>query len=136
MYPKLGKLFVMLETLEGMAAKYDLPLCSECLARYEPAVAVALEEDAGVLHVWSAVCRIMPEGRVLLDRYVGRCCGTEGTWKRWRCMTVPNGDVVVNYLPHLAKLYPEIVGRPLTVRLLQELGCDIEAELAMWSLSK
>jgi hypothetical protein len=132
------KLFVSLETLEGMAAKYNLPLCSECLARYEPAVAVALEEDAGagVLHVWSAVCMITSEGEVRLDRYVGRCCGTEGTWKRWRCMTVPNGDVVVNFLPHIAKLYPEIVGRPLTARLLQELGCDIEVELAVWSLSK
>jgi hypothetical protein len=129
------KLFVPLERLEGMAARYNLPLCSECRARYEPAVAVALEEDAGVLHVWSAVCRITPEGRVLLDRYVGRCCGTEGTWKRWRCMTVPNGDVVVNFLPHIARLYP-IAGRPLTAQLLQELGCDIEAELAMWVLAR
>jgi len=129
------RLFVPLEALERMAAGYNLPLCPECLARYEPAVAVALEEDGGVLHVWSAVCRITPEGKVVLDRYVGRCCGTEGTWKRWRCMTVPNGDVVVNYLPHLAKRYPEIVGRPLTARLLGELGCDIEAELAMWVLA-
>ena len=131
----MDKLFVSVEKLAGIAAKYNLPLCSECVARYEPAVAVSLEEADGVLHVWSAVCRITPEGRVLLDRYVGRCCGTEGTWKRWRCMTVPNWDVVGNYLPHLAKLYPEIVERPLTAGLLQELGCDVEAELAIWTLA-
>jgi hypothetical protein len=131
----MDKLFVSLEKLERMAAKYSLPLCPECLARYEPAVAVSLEEDAGVLHVWSASCWITPEGRVLLNRYVGRCCGTEGTWKKWRCMTVPNGKVVVSFLPELAQRYPEIVGRPLTAGLLRSLGCDIEAELAMWVLA-
>jgi hypothetical protein len=44
--------------------------------------------------------------------------------------------VLVNYLPELLRRYPEIVGRPLTARLLQELGCDLEAELAMWQLSQ
>jgi hypothetical protein len=117
-----------------MAARYNLPLCPKCLARYEPAVAVELEEADGVLHVWIAVYKITPDGRVLLDRD-GRCCGRKGTRGKWRCMTVPTSDALVNYLPQLAKRYPEIVGRPLTERLLQELGCDIEAELAMWVLA-
>jgi hypothetical protein len=132
----MSKLFVSQEALERLAARYSLPLCRECLARYEPAVAVSLEEAAEVLHVWSASCWVTPEGRVLLNRYVGRCCGTEGTWKRWRCMTVPNGEIVVSFLPELARQYPEIVGRPLTIGLLRSLGCNVEEELAMWVLAK
>jgi len=130
----MSRLFVPLEKLEGMAAKYNLPLCSECVARYDPAVSVELEEADGVLHVWSAVYRITPEGQVLLDRH-RRCCGKEGARGRWRCMTVPTSDALVEYLPQLAKRYPAIVGRPLTEGLLRELGCDIEAELAMWVLA-
>jgi hypothetical protein len=131
----MNKLFVSLEALERMAGRYNLPLCQECVARYDPAVAVELEEADGVLHVWIAVYRITPEGRVLLSRNVGRCCGKEGMRGRWRCMTVPYSDALVDYLPQLAKRYPEIVGRPLTAGLLRSLGCDIEAELAMWVLA-
>ena len=131
----MSRLFVPLERLKVIAARYNLPLCPECVACYDPAVAVELEDADGVLHVWSAVYRITPEGRVLLGRNVGRCCGKEGTRGRWRCMTVPTSDALVEYLPQLAKRYPEVVGRPLTEGLLRELGCDIESELAMWVLA-
>jgi hypothetical protein len=131
----MSRLFVPLETLERIAAEYDKPLCAECKARYDPAASVSLEEENGVLHIWCTASRRSPTGWVLLDKEVGRLCGTKGTRAGVRCLILPN-ETLVNYLPELARRYPKIVGRPLTAGLLRSLGCDIEAELAMWVLGR
>ena len=39
-----------------------------------------------------------------------------------------------DFVEALLGSYPELEGKPLTEELLERVGCDLEAEIAMWQL--
>jgi hypothetical protein len=41
-----------------------------------------------------------------------------------------------DFVEALLERYPALVGKPLTEELLERVGCDLDAELAMWELSR
>jgi hypothetical protein len=133
-------MFISLEHLRKFAEIVGgYTLCPECARRYEPALTVELRGEKGengkvmhfapVPHMFSTVevekayqppfCKPLPRGL-----------------PKWYEFPPPLGGHGYFFLTHLVRYYPALLDRPLTERVLREVGCDVEAELAMWLLAR
>ncbi len=131
---------VTIEAMRALMRRYGFELCEKCVARYTPCAALMLQYDIGrIAHIAPVVYYYDDwRGNKLPRRsYVGRLCDGQRL-ARWEGKFVAvhkafaDGDFVV----FLLERYPSFTDQPITVELQEREGCDLEAELAMWSLSK
>jgi hypothetical protein len=138
----------------------NVRLCPRCLERYtKPCAAVLVEEDAdGVGHI------VLLRYGALLQRTVAyeavRCCSGQ-KWighiipahssplltgfclplvhspTEWRGVVVPMHRTLLDgeFVSYLLRRYPALRGELLTESALRKVGCDLEAEVALWQLS-
>jgi hypothetical protein len=143
-------LYLQIHEIEKAAAGLGLRLCPKCRASYQPCVAVKLCWDGqwdGRRNKWR-VAHIAPkayvvdESGVLLDpKYGVRFCD----WESGRLVRVAGQSVFVSWLlvrldeefvKWLLRCHPELIAKPWTESVLNQLGIDLEAEIAMWLLSQ
>jgi hypothetical protein len=130
--------YLQLRELEQVAARRGFRLCPACSTLYEPCAAATLQWTAhGVAHIlpvvyiwdgsWCCVRRWYLRGRF--------CDGVEpmplhGRFCTWYA-TLDNGE----FLSWLLQRYPGLSRKPLTEPVLNQLGIDLESEIAMWQLA-
>jgi hypothetical protein len=124
-------MFIAVTNLEQFArAVGGYTLCHECARRYEPALLVELRGD------------YTGRGKVMHFAPVPAIFSKENLYQPRFCSSLPSGllrwygfpQCGYRFLQYLIKRYPTLTDRPLTERVLREVGCDVEAELAMWQL--
>jgi hypothetical protein len=137
---KMAAQGITVEAMRALMRRHGFELCEKCVARYVPCVVLVLQYARDrmahimpVVHEWDA----WRGERWARRSYVGRLC--DGL-----CPAAWEGKFVAvhaaldrrDFVEALLEHYPELAGKPLTEELLEQVGCDLEAELAMWSLSK
>jgi hypothetical protein len=127
-------MFITIEHLQKFAESVGgYTLCPECARRYEPALLVELRGVEKVMH-FAPVPHQFSNVEVA-SRYNPSFCNSLPKWlPRWYEFPPPLGGHGYFFLRHLLRNYPALIDRPLTERVLREVGCDIEAEMAMWQL--
>jgi hypothetical protein len=144
--------------------KLDVQLCPRCLVRYtEPCAVVVVEEGAsGVWHI--VLIRYLqlkfygPVVYTTMYEAVRRCGGRK--WRgglipargisggiglcrplvhvrsSWRKFAVMGHPALVDeeFVVYLLRRYPSLHGELLTERTLRRVGCDLDAEIAMWQI--
>jgi hypothetical protein len=128
------------EAMRVLMRRHGFELCEQCVARYVPCMVLVLQYDKGriahimpVAHKWDA----WRGQRCARRSYVGRLCDR-------LCPAAWEGKFVAvhaaldrrDFVEALLGSYPELEGKPLTEELLERVGCDLDAELAMWELSR
>jgi hypothetical protein len=131
---------VTIEAMRALMRRYGFNLCEKCVERYTPCAALMLQYDIGrIAHIAPAVyyCDEWLGRKHPHRSYAGRLCdgqrpaGWEGKFVAVH-KAFEDGDFVV----YLLERYPSFANQPITVELQEQEGCDLEAELAMWGLSK
>jgi hypothetical protein len=120
-------MFVSLEHLQKFAkAVTGYPLCPECARRYTPALVVELWTGGPreVMHFAEVPYYTTREYQPPED------CG----YWRYKELVWFEDFLDHDFLRYLMKRYPALIDRPLTECALREVGCDIEAEWALWRL--
>ncbi len=140
--------------------KLDVRLCPQCLERYtQPCAAVVVEEDAdGIGHI--VLLRYDTVLRWTVAYEAMRCCSGQ-RWMgyitpahssplctgfslplvhaptEWRGVIMPAHPALLDgeFVNYLLRRYPALCGKLLTERALRRVGCDLEAEIAMWQLA-
>jgi hypothetical protein len=138
-----------------------IPLCLQCAEQYTaPCAGVVLEKDA--FDTWHIILpRYSAEGGGVLYK-ASRCCWEELTWHgmllparaspsgigfrapwvhgqyAWRSIIVvgPHALVDGEFMSTLLRRYPVLQHQPLTMQLLRKTECNLEAEVALWQLSR
>jgi hypothetical protein len=126
--------------MRALMRRYGFELCAKCVARYVPCVVLVLQYDKDriahimhVVHEWDA----WRGERWARRSYGGRLCdGLRPAAWEGKFVAVHAAFDRRDFVEALLEQYPALVGKPLTEELLEREGCDLEAELAMWSLSK
>jgi hypothetical protein len=139
----------------------NVRLCPQCLERYTtPCAAVVVEEDAdGVGHIVLLRYDGILQGTAVYEAM--RCCSGQKwighiipahssplltgfclPWvhspTEWQGVVVPLHLTLLDgeFVSYLLRRYPALRGELLTENALRDVGCDLEAELAMWKLSR
>jgi len=138
--------YLQIHELERIASQ---PLCAECAARYEPCAAVWLQPAGGVVHilpVWygydgtawrwlmsQRFCDGMPGSLIEIIR------SSKMVWAvgiHQVCFQAKHGLFGnMDFMALLLEKYPELRDQPMVERVLNQLGIDLEAEIAMWVLA-
>jgi hypothetical protein len=131
-------MFISLEHLRKFASVVGgYTLCPECAHRYEPALTVELRGENGengkVMH-FAPVPYVFSNADVSRAYQPSFCKPLPGGLLKWYENPPALGVHSYFFLRDLVRRYPELIDRPLTERVLREVGCDIEAEIAMWLL--
>jgi hypothetical protein len=131
---------VPIEAFEGLVQAFDSQLCPECVKQYEPAACIMLQcTRFSVAHISPVRFRVTEPSFV--EYMDTRCC--KSTRRSSRHYTgestigfarEPFKDL--NFIEHLLLHYPKLNNKPITLRTLQEAGCNLETEIAMWQLAK
>ena len=123
-------MFVQWEQVETVLRRgYMGRLCPECKERYEPCVVVWIA-GGDLLHLLTPVFFSVDGPPYYAFTFCGKSLeygmlrlvvgsGCIDDWRFWR---------------NILRRYPELLHLPLTERVLREVGCDIEAEWALWLL--
>ncbi len=143
-------LYLRLDELEWKAADLGFRLCTECKTFYQPCVAVMLCWDERwdewrykwrVAHIAPYACVWDESGSERAADYGVRFCD----WGSGKLVKLAGQSVFFARLPllpgygfekWLLQCHPELVGQPWTKTVLDQLGIDLEAEIAMWQLSQ
>jgi hypothetical protein len=145
-------LYLRLHEIERAAAELRCHLCPECKLLYQPCVAVKLSWDEECDRWWDRrlIVHIVPKAYVLDDggrvrdpEYGVRFCD----WESGKLAKLEGCSVFFARHPllqeargefekWLLQCHPELVGQPWTKPVLDWLGIDLEAEIAMWQLSQ
>jgi hypothetical protein len=127
-------MLVQLECVEmALRRDYVKLLCPVCRARYEPCAAVWVVK-VYVPHLFPAVFTedglhyMLSFCGVKLERGMLRLLG------KLLLRSVHSKYANQRFLDALARNYPQLLGSPLTARVLRKAGCDIEAEWVLWRL--
>jgi len=144
-------MFVRWEQVETVLRRgYMERLCPECKERYEPCAAVWLQSAGGVVHilpVWygydgvawrwlmsQRFCDEVPDNLIAVVRS-SKMIGAVDIYQV--CFQAKHGLFGdMDFMALLLLKYPELRDRPLFERVLNQLGIDLEAEIAMWQLSE
>jgi hypothetical protein len=131
-------MFISLEHLQKFASVVGgYILCPECARQYEPALTVELRgekvEGRKVMH-FAPVPYVFSNADVSRGYQPSFCKPLPRGLLKWYEDAPALGVHSYFFLRDLVRRYPELIDRPLTERVLREVGCDIEAELAMWQL--
>jgi hypothetical protein len=106
-------------------------VCPVCQERYEPSVAVGIA-GVYVLHLLPPI--FFTEGG--LPRYVLTFCGRELEYSRLRLLLGSKSADDRRFWANILKRYPRLLYAPLTESILRKAGCDVEAEWALWQLTR
>jgi hypothetical protein len=131
---------VTIEAMRALMRRYGFELCEKCVARYTPCAALMLQYTVGgIVHIAPAVYYCDDWGGEKLPRrsWAGRFCDGQrfAVWRR-KFVAVHKAFAEGDFVVYLLERYPSFTDKPITVELQEQEGCDLEAELAMWSLSK
>jgi hypothetical protein len=144
-------LYLQLPEIERAAAGLGCRLCAKCKTFYRPCAAVMLCWDEWdrvrykwrVLHIAPKAYVFEESGKVWDPGYGVRFCD----WESGKLVKLERQSVFFTRHPLLQEAraefvkwmlqrYPELVGQPWTKPVLDRLGIDLEAEIAMWQLSR
>ncbi len=127
-------MFISLEHLQKFASVVGgYTLCPECACRYEPALLVELRGVEKEMH-FAPVPHMFWSVEVA-SKYQPPFCNPLPKWfPGWWEFSPPLGGHGYLFLKHLVRRYPALLDRPLTERVLREVGCDVETEWALWQL--
>jgi hypothetical protein len=128
-----------IETLKRTAEVFGSRLCHECVKQYKPAALVMLQYTMDSLaHISPMRFRI---AKSLVWYRATRCCKITGQSQQNSIVESipcfarePFGNL--EFIKYLLLRYPKLKNKPITLRTLQEAGCNLEAEIAMWQLAK
>jgi len=144
-------LWLRLYEIGRKAAEFGFRLCPLCKAFYQPCAAVKLCWDRWdrvrykgrrVLHIAPKAYVWGESGKVWDPRYGVRFCDWESGkltklegcsvfFARHLLLQEARGE----FEKWMLQRYPELVGQPWTKPVLDRMGIDLEAEIAMWQLS-
>ena len=116
-------------------------LCEKCIERYTPCAALLLQNADGRVHILPVVYKL-EQGEVCRSHAGWVCNGRQPKlrvglfpWESGAALVAVH-EVFDN--PEFGKVllrhYPELEGKPLTEELLEQVGCDLEVEIALWQL--
>jgi hypothetical protein len=129
-------MYLQLRELEQVAARRGFRLCPACSTLYEPCVVVSLQGDQGVAHIIPIVCEWFTYPYSVWWKYWERLCDKKRYPRHedifWQCDMLGDREFWIFLLKH----YPGLSGQPWTKSVLDRLGIDLEAEIAMWQLSQ
>jgi hypothetical protein len=112
------------------APSWGTRICPACRRRFAPCLAVGIYQ-VRVVHL------LVPRIAFDLDRLIlvaRGFCGKRVSGAMFRGV-VWSPYVEESFLMQLVKRYPKLVGLPFTIHALRRVGCDIEAEWALWQLA-
>jgi hypothetical protein len=131
---------VTIEAMRALMRRYGFNLCEKCVERYTPCAALMLQYDIGrIAHIAPAVyyCDEWMGNKLPRRSYAGRFCDGQrpAAWEG-KFVAVHEAFADGDFVVVLLERYPGFAHQPITVELQEKEGCDLGAELAMWSLSK
>ena len=106
-------------------------VCPACQEHYEPSVAVGIG-GVYVLHLLLPV--LFAEGG--LPHYAYTFCGMVLGHSMLLLVVGSKCADDRHFWASILKRYPRLLYAPLTERVLREVGCEIEAEWALWQLGE
>ena len=131
---------VTIEAMRALMRRYGFELCEKCVERYTPCAALMLQYDIGrIAHIAPAVyyCDEWMGNKLPRWSYAGRLCdGQRPVAWEGKFVAVHKAFAEGDFMVFLLERYPSFADKPITVELQELEGCDLEAELAIWSLSK
>jgi hypothetical protein len=129
--------YLQLRELERVAAQHGFRLCPTCATLYEPCVVVHLLGEEGVAHIIPLVCGwFSPPYSVWWGYFEGMLCNRKKHIHHERVFwkSAELGDR--KFWMFLLQRFPGLNYQPWTKPVLDRLGVDLEAEIAMWQLSQ